>query len=198
MKIGALRNSLAVLVLSLGVTVAAPAAQEKTAPPVPKGADIAIFAGGCFWCVESDFDQVPGVLETVSGYTGGSVKNPTYNTVTAGGSGHREAVRIVFDPKKVSYANLIEIFWRSVDPTDDGGQFCDRGESYKTAIFVTSTEQKRIAEGSKEKLVKSGILKRPGDAWSIRGGRQGVHSEHLGYILAEMQFLTRAYPDARW
>jgi peptide-methionine (S)-S-oxide reductase len=161
MNIGALRNSLAVLALSLGVAITAPAAQEKTAPPVPKGGDIAIFAGGCFWCVESDFDQVPGVLRTVSGYTGGSVKNPTYNTVTAGGSGHREAVRIVFDPKKVSYANLIEIFWRSVDPTDDGGQFCDRGESYKTAIFVTSAEQKRIAEASKRKLGKSGIPKQP-------------------------------------
>ena len=170
MKIGALRNSLAVLVLSLGVTVAAPAAQEKTAPPVPKGADIAIFAGGCFWCVESDFDQVPGVLETVSGYTGGSVKNPTYNTVTAGGSGHREAVRIVFDPKKVSYANLIEIFWRSVDPTDDGGQFCDRGESYKTAIFVTSAEQRRIAEDSKRKLGKSGIPKQPVVTPIVRAG----------------------------
>ncbi|MCZ6812776.1 MAG: peptide-methionine (S)-S-oxide reductase MsrA [Alphaproteobacteria bacterium] len=161
MIIGTLRNALAVLALSLAVAAAALAAQENVAPAVPKGADIAIFAGGCFWCVEADFDGVPGVLGTVSGYTGGALKNPTYETVTAGGSGHREAVRIVFDPKLVSYAKLVEVFWRSVDPTDDGGQFCDRGESYKTAIFAKSPEHKRIAEASKERLQKSGVLKRP-------------------------------------
>ena len=161
MIIGTLRNALAVLALSLAVAAAAPAAQEKVAPAVPKGADIAIFAGGCFWCVEADFDGVPGVLGTVSGYTGGALKNPTYESVTAGGSGHREAVRIVFDPKLVSYAKLVEIFWRSVDPTDDGGQFCDRGESYKTAIFAKSPEHKRIAAASKDRLQKSGVLKRP-------------------------------------
>ena len=161
MTLGALRNGLAIVFLALAAAITAPAAQETTNTALPKGAEVAIFAGGCFWCVESDFDQVPGVLRTVSGYTGGSVKNPTYDTVTAGGSGHREAVQIVFDPKKVSYAQLVEIFWRSVDPTDDGGQFCDRGESYKTAIFATSAEQKRIAEASKNRLAKSGILKRP-------------------------------------
>jgi len=161
MTIGALRKGLAIVLLFLIAAVNAPAAQEKSVPPLPKGADIAIFAGGCFWCVESDFDQVPGVLRTVSGYTGGSVKNPTYDTVSGGGSGYREAVRIVFDPKKVSYDKLVDIFWRSVDPTNDGGQFCDRGESYKTAIFANSAEHKHIAEASKERLVKSGILKRP-------------------------------------
>jgi peptide-methionine (S)-S-oxide reductase len=127
----------------------------------PKGEEIATFAGGCFWCVESDFDTVPGVLRTISGYTGGTSIDPTYKQVSAGGSGHREAVRIFFDPKKVSYAALLEIFWRSVDPTDDGGQFCDRGESYKTAIFAHSAEQKRLAQASKEKLQRSGVLKRP-------------------------------------
>ena len=95
----------------------------------------AIFAGGCFWCVESDFDKVPGVLETISGYTGGHKDNPTYKNVTAGGTGHYEAVKIVYDPEKVSYEKLLHIYWRSVDPTNDGGQFCDRGQSYKTAIF---------------------------------------------------------------
>ncbi|MZR31386.1 peptide-methionine (S)-S-oxide reductase MsrA [Sneathiella sp. DP05] len=123
--------------------------------------DTAIFAGGCFWCVESDFDHVPGVLKTTSGYIGGETPNPTYEIVSAGSSGHLEAVEIVFDPDKVSYAKLLDIFWRSVDPTDDGGQFCDRGESYKTAIFVTSDTQKSTAENSKAALSASGLLSDP-------------------------------------
>ncbi len=122
---------------------------------------IATFAGGCFWCVESDFDNVPGVLRTISGYTGGHLKDPTYKDVSAGGTGHREAVRIFFDPKKVTYTALLNIFWRSVDPTDAGGQFCDRGESYETAIFANSAEQRRLAEASKRKLQHSGALNRP-------------------------------------
>ncbi len=121
----------------------------------------ATFAGGCFWCVESDFDNVPGVVRTISGYTGGVPMDPTYKQVSAGGTGHREAVQIFYDPKKVNYAMLLEIFWRSVDPTDDGGQFCDRGESYKTAVFATSPEQKRLAEDSKRKLQLSGVLNQP-------------------------------------
>ena len=122
---------------------------------------IATFAGGCFWCVESDFDHVTGVVRTISGYTGGSTKNPTYKDVTAGGSGHREAVQIFFDPMKVSYAALLEIFWRSVDPTDAGGQFCDRGVSYETAIFANSAEQAKLAEASKRRIDTSGVLKKP-------------------------------------
>ena len=137
------------------------AAEETVSPPAPKGEATATFAGGCFWCVESDFDTVPGVLRTISGYTGGTLIDPTYKQVTAGGTGHLEAVRIFFDPKKVSYGTLLEIFWRSVDPTDDGGQFCDRGESYETAIFANSADQKRLAEASKQKLQASGVLKRP-------------------------------------
>ena len=109
----------------------------------------AIFAGGCFWCVESDFDHVPGVLETISGYTGGATENPSYSAVTAGGTGHREAVKITYDPSQVSYDTLLSAFWRSVDPTDDGGQFCDRGESYETAIFVHNDEERRLAEDSR-------------------------------------------------
>ena len=110
----------------------------------------AIFAGGCFWCVESDFDKVPGVVETISGYTGGGTTNPTYRQVTAGGTGHYEAVRITYDRTKVTYARLLTVFWHSVDPTDTGGQFCDRGESYRTAIFTSSDEQRRLAEESKQ------------------------------------------------
>ena len=120
--------------------------------------ETAIFAGGCFWCVESDFDHVPGVLETISGYIGGTTPNPTYKIVSAGGSGYYESVKITFDPTRISYGELLDIFWRSVDPTDDGGQFCDRGTSYKTAIFTTSAAQKEIAEASKSALNASDLL----------------------------------------
>ena len=119
---------------------------------------VAVFAGGCFWCVESDFDSVPGVVETLSGYTGGDLDNPTYRQVSKGGTGHFEAVRIRFDPQQVSYERLLHIFWRSVDPTDAGGQFCDRGDSYRTAIFVADAEQRHLAEASKEELERAGTL----------------------------------------
>ncbi len=111
--------------------------------------DTAIFAGGCFWCVESDFDAIPGVVETVSGYTGGILPNPTYKQVSAGGTGHREVVQITYDSSVVSYSDLLTAFWHSVDPTDAGGQFCDRGESYATAIFVQDDAQRALAEASK-------------------------------------------------
>ena len=125
------------------------------------GLATATFAGGCFWCVESDFDAVPGVVETTSGYTGGTADDPTYKQVTAGGTGHREAVQIRYDPKQVSYERLLHVFWRSVDPTDSGGQFCDRGESYQTAIFAGNEEERRIAEASKGALEQSMVLDAP-------------------------------------
>lgn len=103
-------------------------------------------AGGCFWCVESDFESVPGVIEAVSGYTGGTTKNPTYSQIGKGGTGHYEAVEITFDPSQVSRTHLMELFVRSIDPTDAGGQFCDRGEPYRTAIFVSNTEEKALAQ----------------------------------------------------
>jgi peptide-methionine (S)-S-oxide reductase len=123
--------------------------------PMPGGAKsqelaTATFAGGCFWCVESDFDPIPGVVGTVSGYTGGTTDNPTYKQVGAGGTGHYEAVQITFDPSRVTYEHLLEAFWHSVDPTDPGGQFCDRGESYRTAVFVQGEAQRQVAEASKE------------------------------------------------
>jgi peptide-methionine (S)-S-oxide reductase len=121
----------------------------------------ALFAGGCFWCVESDFDKVDGVVETTSGYAGGHVANPTYKQVSHGGTGHKEVVRIKFDPAKVSYEQLLDIFWKSVDPTDAGGQFCDRGDQYRTGIFYYNEEQKRIAEQSKAKLEKTKPFKDP-------------------------------------
>ena len=125
------------------------------------GLAVATFAGGCFWCVESDFDQVPGVVETISGYTGGTVENPTYKQVSAGGTGHREAVQIRYDPKQVSYERLLHIFWRSVDPTDGDGQFCDRGVSYQTAVFAGNDEERLLAEASKEALEQSAVLDAP-------------------------------------
>jgi peptide-methionine (S)-S-oxide reductase len=111
-------------------------------------AETLIVAGGCFWCVESDFEQVRGVIAAESGFTGGTVKNPSYKQVTAGGTGHYEAVQITFDPAQVTRAQLLHLFLRSVDPTDAGGQFCDRGESYRTAIFVSDPAEKRIAESA--------------------------------------------------
>lgn len=109
----------------------------------------AYFAGGCFWCVEADFEKLKGVGEVVSGYTGGTVANPTYKQVTRGGTGHYEAVEIRYDPSKISYEQLLHAFFRSVDPTDAGGQFCDRGNSYRTAVFVQNPEEKAAAESVK-------------------------------------------------
>lgn len=116
---------------------------------LPAMAEKAYVAGGCFWCVESDFESVPGVREVTSGYTGGTVDNPTYKQVGKGGTGHYEAVEIDFDPAQVSYSHLLDLFFRSVDPTDAGGQFCDRGDSYRTAIFVANGEQRAAAEKAK-------------------------------------------------
>ena len=107
-------------------------------------------AGGCFWCVEADFEKVPGVISAVSGYTGGKVKNPTYKQVTRGGTGHYEAVQITYDAGRVSLDSLLSAFFRSVDPTDAGGQFCDRGESYRTAIFVSNSTENAAAKKAKD------------------------------------------------
>lgn len=113
-----------------------------------QGVETLTVAGGCFWCVEADFEKVTGVREVISGYTGGTVDNPTYKQVTGGRSGHYEAVQIEFDPKIVSRAKLLDMFLRSVDPTDEGGQFCDRGDSYRTAIFVSSDQERALAEAA--------------------------------------------------
>lgn len=109
----------------------------------------AVVAGGCFWCVEADFESVPGVTGVVSGFAGGQTRNPSYDEVSAGGTGHYEAVEISYDPATVSYAELMRLFFRSVDPTDAGGQFCDRGDSYRTAIFVSDSAERAAAEAAK-------------------------------------------------
>jgi len=119
------------------------------------GTEVVTVAGGCFWCVEADFEKVRGVREVVSGYTGGNVANPTYKQVVRGGTGHYEAVEIKYDPAKVSARQLYDMFFRSVDPTDAGGQFCDRGESYRTAIFVSDLAEKQAAEAAKAEAEKT-------------------------------------------
>lgn len=121
----------------------------------------AIFAGGCFWCMVEPFDERPGIHEVISGYTGGTVKNPSYREVCSNKTGHVEAVEIVFDPNIVPYEELVTLFWQQIDPTDAGGQFHDRGSSYETAIFYTNEQQKEIAEQSKAKLEESGKFKKP-------------------------------------
>lgn len=122
---------------------------------------VATFAGGCFWCMEPPFDQIKGVKSTVSGYTGGQKEDPTYEEVSSGTTGHTEALQVTYDPSQVSYEKLLEVFWKNIDPTDPNGQFCDKGNQYRSAIFYHDEEQKRLAESSKEKLVKSGQLKKP-------------------------------------
>ena len=120
---------------------------------------VAKFAGGCFWCVESDFDHVPGVLSTTSGYTGGKVANPTYEQVSAGRTGHAESVEVAYDPRKVSYAQLLDYFWHHIDPTVKDQQFCDHGNQYRTAIFAHNDEERTLAEDSKKKVEAE--LKKP-------------------------------------
>lgn len=121
----------------------------------------ATFAGGCFWCMEPPFEGLDGVLEIVAGYTGGHIKDPSYEEVCEGDTGHAEAVQVIYDPSKITYDKLLDVFWRQIDPTDAGGQFVDRGPQYRTAIFYHSEEQKRQAEKSKEELKRSGRYKKP-------------------------------------
>lgn len=121
----------------------------------------AIIAGGCFWCLEKPFDDLPGVKSTISGYTGGQKENPTYQEVSAGQTGHTEAVEITFDPKSVSYEKILDVFWKNMDPTDAGGQFVDRGSQYRSGIFYLSDEQRKVAEQSKADLGNSGVFDKP-------------------------------------
>jgi peptide methionine sulfoxide reductase msrA/msrB len=123
--------------------------------------ETATFAGGCFWCIESDFEKVDGVIEVISGYTGGHREKPTYEEVSSGDTGHLEAVQVLYDPTKITYKELLDIFWRHVDPTDAGGQFVDRGSQYRTAIFYHNEEQKRLAEESRDQINESGRFNKP-------------------------------------
>ena len=152
------------LPLLASVLMLSGAAHAQTAATVAATAILtakATFAGGCFWCVESDFDKVPGVLSTTSGYIGGSVPNPTYQQVSGKNTGHAEAVEIVFDPAKVSYAALVEKFWRTIDPTTKDRQFCDAGNPYRTAIFTHDAAQAEVVKRSLAALEKSKPFKEP-------------------------------------
>jgi peptide-methionine (S)-S-oxide reductase len=121
----------------------------------------ATFAGGCFWCMEPPFDELPGVISTTSGYTGGQTKNPTYEQVSAGITGHAESVEVMFDPAKITYARLLEVFWKNIDPITANRQFCDSGTQYRSGIYYHTEEQKRLAEASKKALEDSGRFKQP-------------------------------------
>ena len=146
MNLKSVRKSLSATMIA-GAAVSCSGAATSQAPARGAGGSAtAVFAGGCFWCTESDFDKIPGVLSTTSGYTGGKLRNPTYEQVSAGGTGHIEAVRVTYDPARVSYATLAARFIRTIDPLDSGGSFCDRGYGYRSAFFVADPAQRRIAE----------------------------------------------------
>lgn len=132
--------------IMLGVGPATSQSQGKTA--------VAVFGSGCFWCTESDFDKVPGVVSTTSGFMGGTVPNPSYDMVTSGRTGHVEVVQVAYDPAKVSYKQLLDVYWRNVDPFDAKGQFCDKGSHYRPVIFALGAEQKKLAEESKAEKAK--------------------------------------------
>ena len=162
------RRTLFAIVVALmvgGIATAGVFAQTKQAKPSagspPSSTAIATFAGGCFWCTEADFDKVDGVISTTSGYIGGRTANPTYDSVSAGNSGYAEAVQVVFDPSKVTYAKLLEYYWRTIDPTTKDRQFCDSGNPYRTAIFTHDEQQRALAEASKKALSANKPFREP-------------------------------------
>jgi peptide-methionine (S)-S-oxide reductase len=136
-------------------------AQDQVSSPDAKRLSTAVFAGGCFWCVEADFDKVDGVVSTVSGYTGGTVVNPTYKQVSHEKTGHYEAVKVTYDPDKVSYDALVDYYFHHIDPTDATGQFCDKGDSYRSAVFVANGDQREVVEAEIDMINASGVLGTP-------------------------------------
>jgi peptide-methionine (S)-S-oxide reductase len=160
-----MRRSIRFLVslLALVLFAALARADEATVAtkPAAAGLEKAAFAGGCFWCMQGPYDNLPGVVSTTVGYTGGGKANPTYHEVGAGGTGHIESIEVVYDPKKVSYEKLLDVFWHNVDPTNPYGQFCDNGSQYRTAIFFANDAQRAAAEASKKALAAAGVLKKP-------------------------------------
>ena len=164
----------------------APPALAQTPPAAaarPAGSAVATFAGGCFWCMEPPYDALPGVLSTTSGYMGGTKKYPTYEEVSAGFTGHAEVVQVAYDPAKVSYQTLLDVFWKNIDPTVGDRQFCDRGSQYRAAIFVHTDEQRRLAEESKRKIESTKPFKEPvvtpivaaGDFWPAEDYHQDYY-----------------------
>lgn len=153
-----------VLVVGAGwriISADAQAQQQQPTGAEPERRAVATFAGGCFWCMEPPFDRLPGVISTTSGYTGGKAVEPTYEQVSAGITGHAEAVQVRYDPATISYEKLLQVFWRNIDPLTPDRQFCDAGSQYRSAIFYHDAEQRRLAEQSKAKIDKSGRFDRP-------------------------------------
>jgi len=168
---GLLSSLLLAIVLLLpldpgGSALAADPSLPRAKAPGEVVVEEAVFAGGCFWCLEHDLEHLPGVLDAVSGYSGGSLRNPTYRQVSAGGTGHQEAVRVRFDPARLSYAALLRSYWRNVDPLDDGGQFCDRGSSYRPVIFTRGSAQQQQARASLQAAARE--LQRPASALRVQ------------------------------
>lgn len=153
--------SMVLSLIAAGTVMAGNDAMKKTTETAVNQLEKATFAGGCFWCMEAPFDKLPGVVSVTPGYTGGKVKNPTYQQVSAGGTGHAEAVQIVYDPSRLGYAKLLEVFWHNTDPTVIDRQFCDVGSQYRPAIFFHSEEQRLLALKSKEALGKTKPFKEP-------------------------------------
>ena len=174
--------------------------------------ELATFAGGCFWCMEADFEKVEGVSEAIAGFAGGKESSPAYQEVASGKTGHVEAVQVIFDPAKVSYSDLLEVFWKHVDPTDQGGQFVDRGAQYRTAIFYHDETQKQLAEKSRESLQSSGIFDgkivteiRPlQEFYKAEEGHQNYYKNHsiryryYRYNSGRDQFLKKTWENKQW
>jgi methionine-S-sulfoxide reductase len=149
------------IVLGLTLWLTGGIAMSQTEPSQTRQGALATFGGGCFWCMEPPFEQLEGVTSVVSGYAGGHRKNPTYEEVSSGTTGHAEVVQVTFDPAKISYEKLLDVFWRNIDPTDPHGQFADKGSQYRTAIFYHDEAQREAAEKSKEALAQSGKFAKP-------------------------------------
>ena len=182
-----MKNAIALLALAAAIAGCTPDYQPKVedgprdaTAAAPGKTESAIFAGGCFWCTESDFEKVGGVTAAISGYVGGTLANPSYEQVSAGGTGHYEAVLVRYDPARVSYDQLADYYFRTVDPTDAGGQFCDRGDSYRTAIFVANDAQRQVAEAEKAEAAK--ILAKPIATQILPAGHfypaEGYHQDY--------------------
>jgi peptide-methionine (S)-S-oxide reductase len=159
----------AILAVCCILTGGAYAAEEQGAAGTAANTTaVATFAGGCFWCMEPPFEKLEGVISATSGYTGGHVANPGYEQVSEGGTGHAESVQVVYDPAKLSYSRLLEVFWHNVDPLDAGGQFCDRGNQYRSAVFYHDAEQQHQAEQSKQEMESSGTFKKFGKPFATQ------------------------------
>ncbi|KJS31770.1 MAG: methionine sulfoxide reductase [Desulfatitalea sp. BRH_c12] len=200
------------VVLIGGYQVSSSKDPEKPPESSATHTESAVFAGGCFWCTEADFEKVNGVISVVSGYTGGRAANPTYEQVSAGGTGHIESVKVIYDPQRISYEQLLGVFWRHVDPTDAGGQFVDRGDQYRSAIFYADDMQRLSAESSKKQLDASGQFNQPivteilplGPFYEAETYHQDYHKKnpirYRGYRSGSGrdQFLARAWAKDRF